>query len=259
MFDIVKDKLKKFKGLISLGYKDLNSKKEFYYREKEIFPAASIIKIPILVEFLRCVEKGNLSFEQKIILKGEDKVGGAGILFELHEGMELTLLDLAKLMFVISDNTATNILLSFIGFNKVNNLMKLSDMESSCLRRKMMIPYRHEEENITSVKDIVLFIEQLVTGKLLSPSFTYKAIKILKRQQYREKIPLYIPEHIEIANKTGELEGIRHDAAIIYLPETTYILVIMTESKNKFKADRTIAKISELIYKNSFKELCSNK
>ncbi len=251
MKNLLSNKINNFQGIIATGFKDLSSCDEFYYNEREIFPAASIIKIPIMIEFFRQVERNKLSPEHKIMLKEKDKAGGAGILFELHNGMELTLLDLIKLMIVISDNTATNILLDYTGLDEVNNLMKETGMESSCLRRKMMIPYKENQENLISLRDIMILMEKLVTGTLLSPEYTEVALGILKRQQYNEKIPLYLPAEIPVAHKTGELDGIRHDVAAIYLPDKMYLFSVLTRHvPDVVEADRLIGEISKIIYDN---------
>lgn len=248
---LLTDKINNFQGIIAAGFKDLLSCDEFYYNEAEIFPAASIIKIPVMIEFFRQVERKKLSVEEKIILREGDKTGGAGVLFELHNGVELTLLDLVKLMIVISDNTATNILLDYTGFDGVNNLMKEAGMKSSCLRRKMMVPYKEEQENLISVRDITMLMEQLVTGKLLSYKYTTLSIEILKRQQYNEKIPLYLPAEIPVAHKTGELDRVRHDVSAIYLPDKIYLFSALTRHvSDVVETDRLIGEMSKIIYDN---------
>lgn len=249
MKNLLSDKINSVQGIIATGFKDLLSCDEFYYNEREIFPAASIIKIPIMIEFFRKVERKEISLEHKILLKEEDKTGGAGVLFELHNGVELTLLDLVKLMIVISDNTATNILLDYTGFDGVNNLMKEAGMQSSCLRRKMMVPCKENQENLISVRDIMVLMERLVTGKLLSPEYTEIAVGILKRQQYNEKIPLYLPAEIPVAHKTGELDGVRHDVAAIYLHDRIYLFSALTRQvSNVVETDRIIGEMSKIIY-----------
>lgn len=238
------------RGIIAVGFKNFSGGEEFYYREEEIFPAASIIKIPIMVAFFRESERGLLNPYQRVSLEEKDIAGGAGILFELHRGIELTLMDLVRLMIVISDNTATNILLNLTGFEKINALLKENGLKSSCIRRKMMVPsYKPEEENLITVKDITLFMEKLEKGELLSDEFTKEALDILKRQQYREKIPLYLPPDLEIAHKTGELSGVRHDVALVHLSERKYILSVLTKDLEKdLEGDRVIAEISKVVY-----------
>jgi len=248
--------LSDFDGIISIGFKAPGPGLEFYFRPGEIFPAASIIKVPILIEFFRQIEKGILDPEEKVRVLKKDHAGGAGIIFELHEGVELTLMDLARLMIVISDNSATNILISRLGFEKINLFMKEAGMTASCLKRFMMVPYGPEEENCIVVGDIIILLENLLSGKLLSSEYTGEAINILKRQQYNEKIPLYLPENLEIAHKTGELQGVRHDAGIIYFPGNPYLLCILTkEVKDVICSDGIIAKISKIIYEDCRKRL----
>jgi beta-lactamase class A len=124
-------------------------------------------------------------------------------------------------------------------------------MVSSALKRKMMVPCEPQGENLITVSDIMLLLEKLLKGEVLSSIHTSEVINILKRQQYNEKIPLYLPEGVEIAHKTGELQGVRHDVAIIYLPDNIHLLSILTKDlKDEIQGDRFIAEISKLIYDN---------
>jgi len=88
------------------------------YRAGETFPAASVIKLPILVEAYRQVDEGRLDLSERIPLRAEDRVGGSGVLKELEPGAALTLRDLLTLMIVVSDNTATNMVIDRVGWRR---------------------------------------------------------------------------------------------------------------------------------------------
>lgn len=241
-----------FKGKIGIAYRNPLKKEKFSINGKLIFPAASVIKIPILVEFLRQAEKGRFLLDQKIKLKKEIKAGGAGVLKELHDGLELTYLDLAKLMIVISDNTATNILIDVAGMDRVNKLMRRLGLKKTVLGRKMMVdPDALHTRNYISPDETAFFLEKLFAGDLLSKEYTGVAMDILLRQQFREKIPRFLPDDAGVAGKVGEISGVRHDAGIIFHPGGAYILCVFTMNvKDKWKADETIGKISKLIYES---------
>src|SRR5947207_2209600 len=101
------------------------------------FPSASVIKVPILAALYAEAEAGRLSWQEPVTLAETAKVPGSGVLRELHEGIELTLRDLAHLMIVVSDNTATNLLINRIGTERVNSLLAGLGYETTRLGRRM--------------------------------------------------------------------------------------------------------------------------
>lgn len=246
----INKQIKGFDGTIGIAVKLLYDGASFFHKADEIFHAASIIKIPILVELFRQVDERIVSLDERIILKDEYKVGGAGILHELHQGIVLTVRDLVVLMIVLSDNTASNILMDLVKMDNVNRLMFDIGMKRSSLNKKFMIILEDSSiRNEMTPNDTLLILEKLYKGEILSKESTYEALDILMRQQYRDKIPLYLPEDLKIANKTGEVTGVRHDAAIVFLENYPFILCIFTKDcKNHLIADKTIATISKDIF-----------
>lgn len=213
------------------------------------FPAASVIKVPILLELHRRVQAGELSLDQRVTLRDEHKVGGAGVLLELHAGLELTLEDLGRLMLVVSDNTASNLLLDLLGMDAINASMQRWGMKGTRLGRRFMEPATPERDNRMTAADAGRCLEMLYRGEILNEPLRTQALDTLKRQQYREKIPLMLPEDLPIAHKTGELDGVRHDAALIEHPAGPYVLVVLTEKgANPWDVDRGIAELSLAIY-----------
>jgi len=213
------------------------------------FPAASVIKVPILLELYRRVQAGELSLEQRVVLREEHKVGGAGVLLELHEGLELTLEDLGRLMLVVSDNTASNLLLDLLGMEAINASMQSWGMPGARLGRRFMEPATPERDNRMTAADAGRCLEMLWRSEILSEPLRTQALDTLKRQQYREKIPLMLPEDLPIAHKTGELDGVRHDAALIEHPRGPYVLVVLTEKgSHPWDVDRGIAELSLAVY-----------
>jgi beta-lactamase class A len=217
-----------------------------------IFPAASVIKVPILLEIYRLAGEGALSLDEPVTLETRHKVGGAGVLAELHDGIQLTLEDLCRLMIVVSDNTASNLLLERAGFDSVNRLMSRIGMKHSHIGRWFMEPSGPERDNRTTADDATRCLIVLARGELLG-SLTQPALDILRRQQYREKIPLRLPEQIQVASKSGELDGIRHDSALVELPGKPYVLSLFTDFRDRpemapWDVDRALAGLSHDVY-----------
>jgi len=237
-------------GILACGFKNLKNGETFFHNESHIFPAASIVKIPIFLEYLRQKESGIIDPNKMIKIKKEDVVGGAGIIFELHEGVEFTVADLARLMMVISDNTASNIMLDITGMDNVNAFIKFAGLSDTVIGRKFMIdPNTKFAMNFTSARDMVKLLDGLFSGRLLSEEATREALETMSRQQYREKIPLLLPEKLKIANKTGEISGVRHDCAIVLDGNDPFILCFLTEKLPDVNAgNNLIAQTAKFFY-----------
>ena len=203
-------------GKCAFAVKNFTTGKTFFYNEAEKFHSASMIKLPILSCLYLEAENGNIDLDTKYELKKEDVVEG-GIIPEFHFGSVFTLRDLANIMIVVSDNTATNILIDFLGFDKINNhIKKYLGMKKTELVKKLMIPAKSPDIfNYTCAEDILQFFELLYLDKLVSKKASKEMLDTLSRQMFIEKIPRFLPDFVFTANKTGEVSGVRHDGAIV--------------------------------------------
>ncbi len=235
---------------VSVIVKDLNKDKWiFKLNENKGFQSASTIKIPIMVEALRQVEWGKLQLDQKIVINEKDKVAFS-IISELGV-WEYSILDLITLMIIISDNTATNILIDILGYESINNLLKKLNLKNTKLSRKMMDfqAIREGRTNTTSPVDISIILEGIYDNNILNEGNSKLALDIMKRQLHRDCIPRYLEDDIVIANKTGELDGLNHDIGIVYSDRCTYLIGIFTENgKDNLTNKSLIGNISKLVY-----------
>jgi beta-lactamase class A len=222
----------------------------FSYRGEEGFPAASVIKVPIMMEALRQAQLGQLDLESIYALQETDVVGGAGVLMELHRGITLTWRDLVHLMIVVSDNTASNALIDRLGQARLNQALAELGMTQSVLGRKFMVaPDSPLVKNFTSPNDMARCLAALYRNEFLNAEWSSVGIDIMARQQYREKIPLLLPAETRVAHKTGEIDGVRHDVALVLRPGRSYVFVALTHQvADVLEADRVIAELSLLIY-----------
>jgi beta-lactamase class A len=237
-------------GRLACHLIDLRDNAAFDYQGDIIRPAASVIKVPILIDLYARHQTGEIDLDERVAVQDKDIVGGAGVLFELHRGLELTLRDLGILMTVISDNVASNLLIERLGMDRINDRIRLIGMPNTILGRKFMIdPNALHAKNFTTAHDMAICMARLHAGQLLDPVHSAEVIDILKRQQYREKIPLLLPETVPVAHKTGEISGTRHDVALIYLPQFAYALGCLTwDLADVLAGDRAIATLSKRLY-----------
>jgi len=230
----------------------LQSKETAAFNADAVFRAASLIKVPILVDLLWQIKENRLSLEETVVLNASDLVGGSGVLKELHSGIELTLRDLARLMIVTSDNVASNLLLERLTMDRVNERLRSLGFDRTRIRRKFMDfkAVAAGLENTTTPAEMARLFEMLYRKENIPPPVCEEAIAILSRQQDREKIPRYLPEEMVVAHKTGELPGAVHDAGIIYAPDGPYVLAVLCEGQpDRATGEETIGRIALALYR----------
>lgn len=188
----------------------------FAFNEHFVFPAASIVKVPLCLLILKKCEEGKLNIFDKV--KIDNKVPGAGIIKDLSI-TEYSIIDLITLALIISDNTASNTLIDLTSFDEINDFLKEMGLKNTCINRKFMVDLVNPPVNFTTPWESWNIFNKLVNGEILSDKNTLLFFDILGRQQYREKIPLFLNEFI-VCNKTGDISGISHDVAVIFFDKT---------------------------------------
>ena len=241
-------------GKIGFYYKDLNTQNEIKYNEDVKFMAASIVKLPILIEALRRLESKDISDLEKIAITKYMKVPSCGALTYMHDGIEVTIRDLCNLMIILSDNTATNVLIDRLGIDEINKTIKNLGLKNTILSRKMydMESKKLGNENYFSLSDMAIILESIHNETLISQSVSKEIKTIMKEQQINHKIPYYIPEDVTILHKTGEADGITHDIGIVY-SKNPFIIGFASNETNTQEFEDIIIKISRFIYEESEK------
>ena len=207
-------------------------------REHEEFPAASIIKLTILTTVYRAYDAGTAAPTDEVTLLPGDITEGAPVLGDAHSGQRWQIGDLTEAMIMYSDNIASNALISHFGFTAINATIHKAGMTGTALARHFAgsVPPGRQNMNVTTPGDIAALLYQIERGShegvptIASVASCRAMIKLMLRQQYREMIPAGITRNVQIANKTGELDFVRSDAAIVDpMGEAPYVLVILTK------------------------------
>ena len=198
---------------------DLSTGEKILIRPDEVYPSASVIKIAILTTLFAERDAGRLDLEQMATVRAEDIVEGSGILQEMHAGLQVTLRDLAHLMIVISDNTATNMLIGLLGAERIDALMRTYGLSATHVGRKMMDFQGRVEgrDNFTTAAEMCHLLERLwrADAPPLREESCAECLQILRRQQHHEKLPRLLPKGTISANKPGGLDDVSHDVALI--------------------------------------------
>jgi beta-lactamase class A len=237
-----------FDGVMGIAVKDLGGADAFTVNADAVFPQASSIKIPVLIELYRQAQTGTVKLDERVEIQTALKAGGSGVLLHFaHGGSALSLRDLAVLMIVLSDNTATNILIDRVGMEKVNGMLQHHGLRKTRLQRRMLDTEAQQagRENLSTPLEMVWLLGLLYQGKLLNQQNTAAVIEILS---YSKNTPLRrgLPGTVRLANKPGGLAGVSCDSGIVYLEGRPYAISVMTTYGPASDADAGPAAIGEV-------------
>ena len=238
-------------GVIGISVVDLGTGHRYNVNEALVFPQGSAIKIPILIELYRRADKGELRLTERLPLKRSDQVGGSGLMqYFADGGSELSLHDLAVAMIVLSDNTATNLLIDRLGMAKVTQTMAELGAGETKLQRKMIRPEESAKgnENLSTPRQAAELMVRIARCDLPmsadSCSALGRILEIPKAGAFREGIPGSVP----VAWKPGGIEGAQTAWGLVNLPGAPYAIAIMINYGSD-GMDTTIREISSVVYR----------
>jgi beta-lactamase class A len=260
LFDKTRQEIEKIaeniNGVIGFAMLDLVSGESLLINENLIFPQASSIKIPILIELLKQTTTGVLDISERVEITREKTVGGSGILQFFGDGTsELNWYDLAVLMISLSDNSATNIIIDHVGMNEVNATLRELGFSRTKLQRKMMDSEASArgDENISTPLEAMRIMETLYRRTAVDATVSEQVLEILrvpKSSEFRKSIPQTVP----IANKPGSLTGVVTEWALVEVPGRPYVLIFMSNYGFDSELRTAAQKLSDIVY-NYFSRL----
>jgi len=221
----VKNLVTPFKGKVSLYAKNLDTGETYALNGDERVRTASTIKIAVMIEAFARVSEGKAKWTDEVTLTKEKKVSGSGILFELSDNLHLTLRDAVNLMMMLSDNTATNLVLDVLTTDAVNARMELLGFKQIKINRKVgsggdSAAGRDPENKkyglgVATPHEMVQVMEKLERGEIISPAVSKEMIELMKKEQARYAIGRSLSD-VPMASKYGALDRIRSAVGIIY-------------------------------------------
>ena len=204
----------------------------------ETLPAASIIKLWLLVRGLRAAQVGQTGLGERLSMQAEDRVPGSGVLHDLGAGLALSWLDLLTLMVTVSDNTATNLVIGRLGLPDLQAWLAEEWPQTRLVGRLQLPPdqqseaQRRGERNSTTAAQAADLLGRLYRSELLDAAHTALALGILGRQQYRDVLARHLPRDAsgealyQSLSKSGELRGVHHDAGLLLLPRPLSVALL---------------------------------
>lgn len=232
-----------FSGTFAFLARNLTTGEEVAFDPERVMPTASTIKLCVLAELYRAVGAGDLSLDARVTLEPDDRRGGSGILKDLDPGLRPTVHDLATLMIALSDNIATAALVRLLGSVRIIQSARDWGMTSTSARFRVPDGGTALDYGASTPRDLVHLLGLIATDGIISPTACAAMRDLLRTQQYNDQIARYLPynpylrdsgddQPVKVGSKSGFMAGIRVDAGIVWLPETSYAIALMTDGAN---------------------------
>ncbi|WP_299823758.1 serine hydrolase [uncultured Pontibacter sp.] len=235
-------------GLVAV---DLTTGERIVFNEDAVFPQASAIKIPILMEVYQQANQKKFSLSDTRAIKQADVVGGTGIIKDLAQPASFSIRNLGILMIALSDNTATNSLIDLVKLENINATLKSLGFTQTRVQRKMInaAASARGEENISTPSEAASILEMLYKGEFINKAVSGEIVAILRKTtRETSRLAEGIPAHVSIAFKPGILNGVSTEWAIVELQERPYAIAMMESYKVAEQAERVMEQASAILY-----------
>ena len=239
---------------VSVAARRIGDGREWLLDADRVYPAASTIKIPILIAVYRAAEAGLLDLDAPWPIAPEDRVVGSGVLTWMSPDLAPRLRDHAYLMIAISDNTASNVLLTAAGEDAVRQVLADLGMAGSSLGRRFLgrMPGPDEGENFTTAADLARMISALAEDRAASPQACAAMRALLALQQDVDALARRLPEGVRFAGKSGWNDGIRHDSGLLSGPNGALAVAVATQGiADRHEVDEVIGRIARELVEES--------
>ena len=237
-------------GNVAMEIKDLASGFTEGINSGASMPAASTIKIPVMVEVFHQLQEGKFDFNTTVTLRASDKDWGSGSLCDRRAGSTFPVSHLLTAMITVSDNTATNMLIRLVGREHINE-----EMTQMGLQHTRLGDYIRSEGNAirwalrSSPADMVILLTHMANSDLVDEWSSKEMISILSGQQHNGLLPQPLPSGLQIAHKTGTLHDTLNDVGIVYAATTPYVIAVMTTNLPSLWAGKKFIRgVSRLAY-----------
>jgi beta-lactamase class A len=226
-------------GRVSIVLKDLRTQRSWSYHPDDLFPAASLIKVPVMIAAFYKISAGEFSLKDRLVLRRPTRVGGSGSLKWRPDGTRLTVEDLLVHMINESDNTATAMLIDALGLGYVQQQFpRMGLLYTGIYPEGMSIKGgRVAHENYTTSREMTMLLEKIYRGEAVDKYASSVMLDILKRPKaVPSRLAKGLPAGWEIAHKTGLLRMACHDSAIFFTPHGDYVMTVLTGQNRSYQA-----------------------
>ncbi len=261
----VERELTSYNGHMALYVRDFHGNKVVLH-EEEPFETASTIKSFIMLDLYEQAAKGTKSLEEALVYEERFLVDGSGVLHYMKPGFSMSARNVAVLMIIVSDNTATNMLIDYLGLAHINGTIQKYGFNSTVLHNPIDWE-KYSDLGTSTVGDYGDFFYRLHEGELVSKEACEDMISIFKDQHYNSMIVGEFPQYylsgddsvaldeekVSVASKSGSMDACRNDGGIVFTPVGDYVLALFHKEFHdplyhpKHEAALYGAKVSRLI------------
>ena len=242
----------RYPGRVSIYLKDLKSGKVWTHHADDLFPAASLIKVPVMIATFYKIRDGRLALDEKIAITRRNRVGGSGSLKWRPDGTKLTIRELLVHMINESDNTATKMVLDHLGIGYVQQQFpRMGLLYTGIYEEGMSIKGgRVMHENYTTAREMASLMDKIYTGQAVDKVSSEVMLEILKKPKaVASRLAKGMPAGWDIAHKTGLLRQACHDSAIFLTPNGDYAVTVLTgQNRSYSQAKDFITKVAKVTF-----------
>lgn len=241
-----------YRGRVGICLKDLHTGKTWEYNPDKLFPSASLIKVPIMASVFEKIRLGAITLDTQITLTRRERVGGSGSLKWVRDGTSLSVMELIYKMITESDNTATRMLIDYVGMPYLDSqFRRLGLVYTNITQEGMSLTGgRVKRENYTTAREMASLLERIYEGKLVNREASEFMLDVLKHTKSRSRLRKGLPMGWEIGHKTGLLRRACHDVGIVFSPRGDYVIAVLTsEAPNYTAAKNFISKVAKVTYR----------
>jgi beta-lactamase class A len=236
-------------GLVAITVADAGGRMPISVNGDWNLPAASVIKVPVMVEVMRQAALGRFTLDREVTLMPEDVDCGYGALCNASIGVTFSVRNLMRIMIANSDNTATNMLIRLVGRNNINDTMAGLGLNQTRLGDSIHVEERGIRSLRTSTNDMMRLLVMIAGRRLVNEKASDLMLSILAEQRHNDLLPKPLPKGLIIAHKTGTLHDTLNDVGIVDLEGSPYIVcVITTHLEDLDDGARLIRLVSKATY-----------
>ncbi|MCR4296832.1 MAG: class A beta-lactamase-related serine hydrolase [Elusimicrobia bacterium] len=242
----------RYPGRVAIYLKDMKTGRTWTHHADDLFPSASLIKVPVMIAAFYKIRDGRLDLDESIAITRRNRVGGSGSLKWRPDGTKLTVRQLLVHMINESDNTATKMVLDHLGIGYVQQQFpRMGLLYTGIYEEGMSIKGgRVMHENYTTAREMASLMDKIYSGQAVDKVSSEVMLEILKKPKaVASRLAKGMPRGWDIAHKTGLLRQACHDSAIFMTPNGDYAVTVLTgQNRSYSQAKDFITKVAKVTF-----------
>lgn len=237
---------------VAVYVKDLRNGRVISYRPDAPQPSASLVKLPVMIATYRLIAAGKLGYASRLTMRDDLKSDGCGDLKDRPAGSTVSVGELLTKMIGVSDNTACNVLVDYLGMDAVNAVCREYGLTRTDMVRGVMDLQARDAgvENMTTARDMGLALEKLQNEEIWGKDYCREMLGLLLDCHIRDRIPRFLPAGFPVAHKTGLLRDVVHDVGLMYFNDRPVVIAVLTRDMPSYWAGKEfIARAALMVYR----------